>query len=385
MKITENIMNVGFADKDLDIFEGQYPLKDGVTYNSYIILDEKIAIMDTVDKRASEEWLANIETALAGKEPDYLIISHMEPDHSYNIKTLAEKYPNMKLVSNAKVFAFIPQFFDIKNLAERQIVVGENSTLDLGTHQLRFIMAPMVHWPEVMMEYEETEKLLFTADAFGKFGIVHEIENEETWLDEARRYYINIVGKYGVQVQALLKKVASLEIQKICPLHGPVLTENLKFYIDKYDTWSKYEPESDGVLIACGSMHDFTMEVCTKLEELLKESGKAVKLIDLTRADITEAVGEAFKYKNLVVASPTYNAELMPVVEYFLRLLKSKGYQNRRVAYIENGTWAPMAAKFMMEITSGMKNIENVEPIVTVRTRMNEEVLGKLEELRNHI
>ena len=384
MKVTEGIINVGVADNGLDIFEGQYPLKEGVTYNSYVILDEKIAIFDSVDKRASKEWTENIEKVLNEKTPDYLIISHMEPDHSYNIKLITEKYPDMKLVSNAKVFAFIPQFFDIPNLEERKIVVNENDVLDLGTHKIRFIMAPMVHWPEVMMEYDETEKVLFSADAFGTFGTCPD-DLKEDWLDEARRYYINIVGKYGIQVQTLLKKVAALDIQKIYPLHGPALEDDLNYYIQKYDTWSKYESESDGTLIVCGSMHDFTMEACEELKNKLSELGKEVKLVDLTRADITEAVSEAFKYKNLVIASPTYNAELMPVVDYFLRLLKSKGYQNKKVGYIENGTWAPMAAKFMMEITSGMKNIENIEPIVTVRTRMNEEVLGKLEELKNHL
>ena len=387
MQISNSIIDVGVEDKELDLFEGQYPLKNGVTYNSYVILDEKIAIMDTVDKRASDKWLQNVEKVLNGKEPDYLIISHMEPDHSFNIKTLAEKYPNMKLVSNAKVFAFIPQFFEIENLEDRQVVVKENDTLDLGSHKLRFIMAPMVHWPEVMMEYEETEKMLFSADAFGTFGTIsnEELSCEESWLDEARRYYINIVGKYGVQVQALLKKASTLEIKTICPLHGPVLKDNLEFYLGKYDTWSKYEWESDGVLIACGSMHEFTMEACEELEKQLKEAGKEVKLIDLTRIDITKAVSEAFKYQNLVVASPTYNAELMPVVEYFLRLLKAKNYQNRRVGYIENGTWAPVAGKQMMEIVSSMKNIESIEPVVTVRTRMSKETRNQLEELKKQL
>lgn len=387
MKISDGIIDVRVEDKELDLFEGQYPLKNGVTYNSYVIMDEKIAVMDTVDKRASDEWIENIEKALEGRKPDYLVISHMEPDHSFNIKTLAEKYPNMKLVSNAKVFAFIPQFFEIENLEDRQVVVKENDTLDLGSHKLRFIMAPMVHWPEVMMEYEETEKILFSADAFGTFGTIsnEELPCEESWLDEARRYYINIVGKYGVQVQALLKKASTLEIKTICPLHGPILKDNLEFYLGKYDTWSKYEWESDGVLIACGSMHEFTMEACEELEKQLKEAGKEVKLIDITRIDITKAVSEAFKYQNLVVASPTYNAELMPVVEYFLRLLKAKNYQNRRVGYIENGTWAPVAGKQMMEIVSSMKNIESIEPVVTVRTRMSKETRNQLEELKKQL
>lgn len=387
MKISDGIIDVRVEDKELDLFEGQYPLKNGVTYNSYVIMDEKIAVMDTVDKRASDKWLENVEKVLNGKEPDYLIISHMEPDHSFNIKTLAEKYPNMKLVSNTKVFAFIPQFFEIENLEDRQVVVKENDTLDLGSRKLRFIIAPMVHWPEVMMEYEETEKILFSADAFGTFGTIsnEELSCEESWLDEARRYYINIVGKYGVQVQALLKKASTLEIKTICPLHGPVLKDNLEFYLGKYDTWSKYEWESDGVLIACGSMHEFTMEACEELEKQLKEAGKEVKLIDLTRIDITKAVSEAFKYQNLVVASPTYNAELMPVVEYFLRLLKSKNYQNRRVGYIENGTWAPMAGKQMMETVGMMKNIENIEPVVTVRTKVNEETRKQIIELAKQL
>lgn len=384
MKIAEDIIYVGVNDKERDLFEGQYKLSNGVTYNSYLIKDEKIAILDTVDSRASDKWLENIQNALEGKEPDYLVISHMEPDHSSNIKTICEKYPNMKLVGNQKTFAFLPQFFEIENFEEKQVLVKEGDVLDLGKHKLHFVMAPMVHWPEVMVEYEETEKILFSADAFGSFGIIKDEEGiPEKWLETARRYYINIVGKYGIQVQALLKKAEALDIKMICPLHGPALKSNLDFYIQKYDTWSKYEPEEDGIVIACGSMHGHTLEAMKELESLLKEAGKKVELIDLTREDKTEAVSEAFRYKTLVLSAPTYNAELFPAMDDFLRLLKAKNYQNKKVAFVENGTWAPMSAKLMADIIAQMKNIEIVEPTVTIRTRLNNESREKLKELSN--
>lgn len=384
MKIAEDIIYVGVNDKERDLFEGQYKLSNGVTYNSYLIKDEKIAILDTVDSRASDKWLENIQNALEGKEPDYLVILHMEPDHSSNIKTICEKYPNMKLVGNQKTFAFLPQFFEIENFEEKQVLVKEGDVLDLGKHKLHFVMAPMVHWPEVMVEYEETEKILFSADAFGSFGIIKDEEGiPEKWLETARRYYINIVGKYGIQVQALLKKAEALDIKMICPLHGPALKSNLDFYIQKYDTWSKYEPEEDGIVIACGSMHGHTLEAMKELESLLKEAGKKVELIDLTREDKTEAVSEAFRYKTLVLSAPTYNAELFPAMDDFLRLLKAKNYQNKKVAFVENGTWAPMSAKLMADIIAQMKNIEIVEPTVTIRTRLNNESREKLKELSN--
>ncbi len=399
MKISENVIHVGVNDKNIGLFEGQYKVSDGVTYNSYLIKDEKNLLLDTVDARGIEEWINNIESALNGEKLDYLVISHMEPDHSDGIKALVDKYPEMKLVSNQKVFAFLPQFFDISNLEERKVVVNEGDTLNIGKHTLRFVMAPMVHWPEVMMEYEECEKILFSADAFGTFGVVPEYEcnaqevlenrefdnkKENLWLKEARRYYLNIVGKYGIQVQSVLKKVAGLEVSKICPLHGPVLTENLEFYIDKYNTWSSYKWEDEGVLIACASMHGYTLEAMKVFEKMLNEkSDKDVELVDLTKDDMTYAVAEAFKHKYLVLAAPTYNAELFPTMDNFLRLLKGKGFQNRSVALVENGTWAPMANKLMTDVLGQMKNIEIIEPCVTIRSKMNEEVKEKLMELVN--
>ena len=397
MKISENIIYIGVNDNNIDIFEGQYKMKNGVSYNSYLIKDEKNTVIDTVDKRATEEWLKKIEKSLGEESLDYLIISHMEPDHSSSIKVLAEKYPNMKLVGNQKTFAFLPQFFEIDNIEERQVIVKEGDILSLGKHSIKFAMLPMVHWPEVMVEYEETEKVLFSADAFGKFDVVSEdtqetieeintITKEEQWLDEARRYYINIVGKYGVQVQAALNKLKDLDIKIICPLHGPVLNENLGFYIEKYNTWSKYEAENDGILLVSTSMHGNTFEAMQELEKNLKNnSEKEIKLVDLTREDMTEIVAQAFKYKTLILAAPTYNAELFPTMENFIRLLKAKGYQNRKVALIENGTWAPMAAKLMTDILSQMKNIELINPTVTIRTTLSKESREQLVTLANEL
>lgn len=397
MKISENIIYIGVNDNNIDIFEGQYKMKNGVSYNSYLIKDEKNTVIDTVDKRATEEWLKKIEKSLGEESLDYLIISHMEPDHSSSIKVLAEKYPNMKLVGNQKTFAFLPQFFEIDNIEERQVIVKEGDILSLGKHSIKFAMLPMVHWPEVMVEYEEAEKVLFSADAFGKFDVVSEdtqetieeintITKEEQWLDEARRYYINIVGKYGVQVQAALNKLKDLDIKIICPLHGPVLNENLGFYIEKYNTWSKYEAENDGILLVSTSMHGNTFEAMQELEKNLKNnSEKEIKLVDLTREDMTEIVAQAFKYKTLILAAPTYNAELFPTMENFIRLLKAKGYQNRKVALIENGTWAPMAAKLMTDILSQMKNIELINPTVTIRTTLSKESREQLVTLANEL
>ena len=377
-----NIRYVGVKDRDLKLFEGQYPLKDGVTYNSYIIMDEKITIMDSVDKRAGEEWLKNVKAELNGKEPYYLVISHMEPDHSANIKLLADTFPNMKLVGNIKTFMYLNQMFKIDNLEERKVVVNEGDELDLGEHKLKFIMAPMIHWPEVMFSYEEKEKILFSADAFGTFGC-----GDDAWPDEARRYYINIVGKYGAQVQAILTKLKNLEINGIYPLHGEVIEDNLEYYIEKYNLWSKYEVEEKGVLIAYSSMHGNTKEVAYKLKEQLKENNinETVEVISLNEDDITEAVSLAFKYDRLIVASPTYNGELFPATEMFLKLLKSKGYQKRKVGFIENGTWAPLAAKQMKEVFEQMKEIEFIEPVVSIKTTLNEASLDSLKQLAKNI
>ena len=304
-KISENIIYIGVDDKDIDLFESQYIVPNGISYNSYLILDEKIAVMDTIDKRKTDEWLDNLDKALNGRIPDYLVISHMEPDHAANIKTLINKYPNIKIVSNNKVFSFIPQFFDIPDLEERKIEVKEGDTLNLGQHTLQFIMAPMVHWPEVMMEYEKKEKILFSADGFGKFGA---LDTDEDWDCEARRYYFNIVGKYGVQVQSVLKKAVNLDIKSICPLHGPILKENLEHYINQYNTWSSYKPESEGIFIACSSIHGNTMEAAIELKKILEEKGtKKVVLSDLSREDWAECVEDAFRYGKMILMSSTYN------------------------------------------------------------------------------
>lgn len=375
--VTDSILYVGCDDKDIDLFESQYHVPNGVSYNSYVILDEKIAVMDTTDPRVTEEWLANVEKVLAGKTPDYLVINHMEPDHAGNIQKLAEKYPDMKLVSNAKVFTMLPQFFDF-DLTDRTVVVKEGDTLSLGAHTLQFFLAPMVHWPEAMVTYEQSEKVLFSADGFGKFGA---LDAEEEWADEARRYFINIVGKYGAQVQALLKKAATLDIAIICPLHGPILKENLGYYIGKYLTWSSYEPEEKGIVVACASIHGNTRRAMQKFVEILKEKGETVVFFDLARDDMAEAISCAYCYDRLVVASATYDASLFPCMEDFLYHLKIKNFQNRKAAIVENGTWAPMAGKLMKAYLEGMKNIDLVEPIVTIKSTMNEKNLEELNVL----
>ena len=376
--ITDSILYVGVDDKTLDLFESQYIIPNGVSYNSYVILDEKVTVMDTVDARATDEWLANLETALAGKTVDYLVVSHMEPDHASNIKKLMDKYPNLKVVGNAKTFAMIPQFFDV-DISDRTVAVKEGDTLCLGKHTLQFFMAPMVHWPEVMVTYEQTEKILFSADGFGKFGA---LDADEAWTCEARRYYFNIVGKYGAQVQALLKKAATLDIQMICPLHGPILKEDLGYYISKYDIWSKYEPEDEGVFIAYASIHGNTAKAAKKLAEMLEEKGaKRVAIADLSRDDMAEAVEDAFRHSKLVVASSTYDGGLFPCMEDFLAHLKAKNYQKRTVAMIENGSWAPMAAKKMHEYFEGMKAIEICDPVVTIKSTMKEDTVKVMEEL----
>lgn len=381
--ITNDIIYIGADDKDIDLFESQYVVPNGISYNSYLIKDEKNVVMDTIDRRKSEEWLKNLEEALQGEKVDYLVVSHMEPDHAYNIGALAEKFPNMKIVGNAKTFEFISQFFDIKNLEERKIVVTEGTEINIGKHTLQFFMAPMVHWPEVMVTYEKTEKIVFSADGFGKFGT---LDTEEDWACEARRYYFNIVGKYGMQVQALLKKLATLDVKMICPLHGPILKENLGYYIEKYDIWSSYKPEDDGVFIAYASIYGNTAEAAKELAKMLEEKGaKKVTISDLTRDDMAEAIEDAFRYDKIILAASSYNFGVFPPMEQFLHHLLGKNYQNRRVGIIENGTWAPSAARCMKEILDKMKNIEICEPVVTIKSRVKPETREKMNELANSI
>ena len=389
---SKDIRYIGVYDEDLELFEGQYPIDSGVTYNSYIILDNKITIMDSVDERAGEKWLQNIEYELDGKEPNYIVVSHMEPDHSGSLKLFLDKYPDCKIVGNLKTFMYLAQMFQVDNIEDRKVVINEGDILDLGNHKLKFIMASMCHWPEVMFTYESTEKILFSADAFGTFGKQDDKENDKenevvlNWPDEARRYYINIVGKYGVQVQGVLAKLKDTEIATICPLHGSVLSSNISYYIGKYDIWSKYEAEDEDVVIACSSMHGNTLSAAINLKELIeKNTSKNVFLFDLCTQDITDAVSYAFKCKNLIVASPTYNGELFPATDSFIRLLKSKGYQNRRVGLIENGTWAPMSVKQMKEQFETFKNIEFIEPFITIKSVLNDATIEQLNELVSKI
>ena len=378
MKISDSVVYIGVNDKTIDLFESQYKVQNGVSYNSYVILDEKVAVMDTVDKRVTEQWLENLSQALNGRTVDYLVVSHLEPDHASNIQKLAELYPNMKIVGNAKIFSMLPQFFTM-DFSDRSVVVKEGDTLSLGSHTLQFFMAPMVHWPEVMVEYEQSEKILFSADGFGKFGA---LDVEEDWTDEARRYFINIVGKYGTQVQNLLKKAATLDIQTICPLHGPVLKENLGYYIDKYLTWSSYEPEEEGVVIAYASIHGNTAKAAEKMAEILKEKGaKAVRSFDLARDDMAEAVSEAFRYDKLILMSPTYDGALFPCMEDFLYHLKVKTYKKRTVGIVENGSWAPMAGKLMKAYLETLKDIQICEPVVSIKSVMKEADEKNLETL----
>ncbi len=382
INISDAIKYIGVDDKDIDLFESQYIVPNGISYNSYVILDEKICVLDTVDKRKTDEWFANLENVLDGKAPDYLVINHLEPDHASNIKALADKYPDMKLVGNAKTFNMLPQFFDI-DLTDRTVTVKEGDTLSLGEHTLSFYMAPMVHWPEVMVSYESKEKVLFSADGFGKFGA---LDTDEDWACEARRYYFNICGKYGVQVQALLKKAAKLNIEKICPLHGPILTENLGYYINLYDIWSKYEPEVDGIFIAYCSIHGNTEKAALKLYDILKEkTNKKIAISDLSRSDMAENVEDAFKYSTLVVAAPSYDGGVFPVMNDFLHHLKIKGYKNRKVAMIENGSWAPCAIKAMQPYFEEMKGIEVSDAKVTIRSTMTAENEAQLAALAESV
>ena len=376
--ITDTIQYAGADDKTIDLFESQYVVPNGVSYNSYVIIDDKIAVMDSVDARAEKEWFDNLDDILDGRLPDYLVVSHLEPDHAGNIQKFMEKYPQAQIVVNAKSLSMLPQFFTL-DMSGRSVVVKEGDELNLGTHTLTFVMAPMVHWPEVMVSYEKTEKVLFAADAFGKFGA---LDTDEDWACEARRYYFNIVGKYGMQVQALLKKAAALDIQIICPLHGPILTENLDYYLGKYQTWSSYEPEDKGILIAYASIHGNTKAAAEKLAELLKNKGaEKVVVSDLSRDDMAEVIEDAFRYDRLVLAAATYDAGVFPCMESLLAHLKSKNYQKRTVGIIENGSWAPMAGKVMKESLSQMKEITILEPMVTIKSTLNEASAAQLEQL----
>ncbi|MGN0317835.1 MAG: FprA family A-type flavoprotein [Lachnospira sp.] len=365
--ISESVIYIGADDHKIDLFESQYAVPNGVSYNSYIIMDEKIAVMDTVDWRVTDEWFDKLEKELSGKTPEYLVISHLEPDHASNIGRFMEKYPEVKIIGNAKTFAMLPQFFDLKLQEDQKVVVKEGDKISLGEHTLVFYMAPMVHWPEVMVTYEEKEKILFSADGFGKFGA---LDIDEDWTDEARRYYFNIVGKYGAPVQALLKKAATLDISMICPLHGPVLKENLEYYIGLYDKWSKYEPECEGIFIAYSSIHGNTAKAAKELASMLENNGANVITADLSRVDMSKCVENAFRYDRLVLAAPTYDGGLFPCMEDFLHHLSSKAFQNRTVGLIENGSWGPMAAKKMKEALEGMKNITVLEPVVTIKSVM---------------
>lgn len=382
VEISKAIQYIGVDDKDLDLFESQYIVPNGISYNSYVIMDEKIAVMDTVDARKTEEWLSNLEAALDGKTPDYLVISHLEPDHAANIQLLTEKYPSITLVGNAKTFAMLPQFFEI-DADIAKLTVKEGDTLSLGAHTLTFVMAPMVHWPEVMVSYESSEKVLFSADGFGKFGA---LDTDEDWACEARRYYFNIVGKYGGPVQTLLKKAAALDIKTICPLHGPVLKENLDYYINLYNIWSSYAVEAEGVFIAYASIHGNTEKAALEMKKILEEKGcKKVAITDLSRDDIAEAVEDAFKYGKMVLAAASYDGGVFPPMEAFLHHLKSKAYQNRKVAVIENGSWAPCAAKAMVSVLEPMKNVAICESRVTIKSTMKAADISAMEALADEI
>lgn len=382
MKITNDIKYVGVNDHQVDLFEGQYIVPNGMAYNSYVILDEKIAVMDTVDIHFTKEWLANVETALDGRTPDYLVVQHMEPDHSANIQNFMEKYPDTTIVGNAKTFTMMEQFFNLDSQVKR-LIVQDKGTLSLGKHELTFVFAPMVHWPEVMVTYDSTDKVLFSADGFGKFGA---LDVEENWDDEARRYYIGIVGKYGMQVQKLLKEASALDIQIICPLHGPVLTENLGHYLEKYDIWSSYRPEEKGVLIAYASVYGNTKKAAELLAEKLKAKGyPKVVLADLARTDMAECVEDAFRYSHLVLATLTYNADVFPCMKTFINQLTERSYQNRTVGFMENGTWAPTAKKVMQTMLEKSKNLTYLENNVTIKSAVQEDTEAAIEAMAEEI
>lgn len=382
MFVTEDIRYIGVNDHDVDLFEGQYTVENGMSYNSYVILDEKVAVMDTVDAHFGVEWLQNLETELNGRRPDYLVVQHMEPDHSANIAVFMETYPEAQIVSSAKAFVMMQQFFGT-DFPERKVVVGEGSTLKLGCHTLTFVTAPMVHWPEVIVTYDSTDKVLFSADGFGKFGA---LDVEEDWADEARRYYIGIVGKYGAQVQALLKKAAALDIAIICPLHGPVLNENLGYYLDKYNTWSSYAVEDEGVVIAYTSIYGHTKEAVEELAEKLNQRGcPNVVVADLARCDMAEIVADAFRYSKLVLATTTYNATIFPHMQNFIDHLTARNYQGRTVGMIENGAWAPMAAKVMKKMLETSKNLTYTDTTVTVKCALNDASRAQIDALADEL
>ena len=382
MFVTEDIRYIGVNDHDVDLFEGQYTVENGMSYNSYVILDEKVAVMDTVDAHFGVEWLQNLETELNGRRPDYLVVQHMEPDHSANIAVFMETYPEAQIVSSAKAFVMMQQFFGT-DFPERKVVVGEGSTLKLGRHTLTFVTAPMVHWPEVIVTYDSTDKVLFFPDGFGKFGA---LDVEEDWADEARRYYIGIVGKYGAQVQALLKKAAALDIAIICPLHGPVLNENLGYYLDKYNTWSSYAVEDEGVVIAYTSIYGHTKEAVEELAEKLNQRGcPNVVVADLARCDMAEAVADAFRYSKLVLATTTYNATIFPHMQNFIDHLTARNYQGRTVGMIENGAWAPMAAKVMKKMLETSKNLTYTDTTVTVKCALNDASRAQIDALADEL
>lgn len=383
--ISDSVKYIGVDDTTIDLFESQYVVPEGVSYNSYVILDEKTAVMDTVDKRGMKQWEDNLINALDGRKADYVIVQHMEPDHAGSLARLLELYPDITVVGNAKTFVMINQFFeniDIKNT----LTVKEGDTLSLGSHTFTFVMAPMVHWPEVMVTYESSEKILFSADGFGKFGALSLTENEEDWACEARRYYFNIVGKYGAPVQTLLKKASALDIKTICPLHGPVLTDNLGYYLDLYNTWSSYQPENKGVFVEYASIHGNTAHAAEKFADMLRNKGvEKVVVTDLSRCDIAEAVEDAFRYDRMVLAAASYDAGVFPIMQDFLHHLQAKAYQNRTVGLIENGSWAPTAAKTMRNILDTMKNITVVEPVVTIKSVLKKTDIPALDQLADAI
>ena len=379
--ITNDILYIGVNDRDIDLFEGQYVVPEGISYNSYVILDEKTAVMDTVDQRKKEDYLANLEKALDGRYPDYLVVSHVEPDHASSVQAFLDRYPETSLVGNAKTFQMLSLYFDLEHA--NTLTVKEGDVLSLGKHELHFVMAPLVHWPEVMLPYDSRDRVLFSADAFGKVGA---LDAQEDWLREARRYYFNIVGKFGMPVQTVLKKAAGLDIQIICPLHGPVLKENLGYYLEKYQLWSSYEPETEGVFIAFASLHGNTAQAARKLAEILREKGcPRVEVSDLARDDMTEALENAFRYGRVVLAASSYNGGVMPFMEDFLHHLKGKSFQKRQVALIENGSWAPSARKTMCDILSQMNGITLLEPSVTIRGSVKDENLAELETLAEEL
>lgn len=379
--VTNDVLYVGVDDKDIDLFEGQFAVPNGIAYNSYVILDDKIAVMDTVDRRKKDAYLENLEKALCGKCPDYLVVSHVEPDHASSVKAFLEKYPSATVVGNAKTFQMLALYFDLD--FSNALTVKEGDTLSLGKHELSFVMAPMVHWPEVMLTYDSFDKILFSADAFGKFGA---LDAQEPWDDEAARYYFNIVGKFGMPVQTVLKKAAALDIQIICPLHGPVLKENLSYYLDKYNIWSSYAPEKEGVFIAFASLHGNTAGAAGKLAEILREKGcPEAATLDLARDDMADALAKAFRYSKIVLAASSYNGGVMPYMEFFLHYLKGKNFQKRQVALIENGSWAPSAKKTMTDILSQMNGITITEPSVTIRGAVKEENIKELEALADEL